>query len=172
MKKLNLIAAAILFASAGAQAAGTAQDTFDVSVNFTAGCSVQTASLDYSFNYTAFGAAQSKSGSTVFKCSRGLTPTFSFDNTPGGAQTGSSAVALNSPVTAEGVIKGIRYTISGATSKSQSGTSATAGANGTGGSDGTADLYTIGLSVDIAADQAGDNTSGSGTQTRTLTITY
>jgi len=170
MKKLSLIAAALVLASLGAHAA-TATDQFDVTVNFTAGCEVLTAASDFTFTYTAFGAAQSQTGSTVFRCTRGLTPTFSFDN-PGADQTGASNVALNSSVSAEGVIKGVRYTIAGATSKSTTGTAAAAGANGTGGSNGTADQYTIGLTVAIPGDQAGTGADGGGTHTRTLTISY
>ena len=66
----------------------------------------------------------------------------------------------------------VRYTIAGATSKSTTGTAAAAGANGTGGSNGTADQYTIGLTVAIPGDQAGTGADGGGTHTRTLTISY
>lgn len=170
MNKLSLIAAAIVLASAGVHA-GTTSDTVNVTVNFTAGCTVKTAAAPFAFTYTAFGIAQTQASTTVFQCTRTLTPTFSFDN-PGGAQTGAAAVALGTAVTAEGVIKGIRYTLSGATSKSVTGTAAAAGVGGTGGSDGTADEYTVALTAAIAGNQAGDGTTGSGTQTRTLTITY
>jgi hypothetical protein len=172
MKKLSLIAAAVVLASSGAFA-GTATDQFDVSIDFTGGCSVQTAVADFTFTYVAFGAAQSTTQSTVFKCSRGLTPTFSFDN-PGAAQTGATNVALATAVTGEGVIAGVRYTLSGATSRSTTGTAAAAGANGTAGTNGSADEYTVAITAAIPGNQAGTGAGGAGalTQTRTLTISY
>jgi hypothetical protein len=169
MKKLSL-AAALVLAMTGAQAA-TTDDSFDVRIDFTAGCTVLTTAKDFQFDYTAFGAAQSDTSSTVFRCTRGLTPTFAFDDT-GADQTGASNVALNSAVTAEGVIKGVRYRISGATSKSTTGNAAAAGVAGAVGSNGTADQYSVALTVSIPGDQAGDGADGFGTQTRVLTITY
>ena len=162
MKKLSLIAAALVLASSGAFAA-TATDTFDVTVNFTSSCSVKTAALDLSFTYTAFqGTDATDSASTVFECSRGLSPTFNFDNT-GANQSGTAANAA--AFSGAGVVKGLRYTLDGAASKTQTGTAATAAA------DGTADEYTVTIDGTIAQGQAGDPTGGA-TQTRTLTITY
>jgi spore coat protein U-like protein len=171
MKKLSLVVAAIALATTGAFAAGSAMDSFDVTVNFTGACSVQTAAADLAFTYTAFGAAQNKTTSTVFKCSRGLTPTFAFDDSSG-SQSGSAAAALGSAISAEGVIQGVRYTLGGSTAKSATGTAASAGANGAGGSDGSADEYTVSITADIAADQAGSGSGASGSQTRVLTIAY
>jgi hypothetical protein len=168
MKKLSFIALAIL-CSSGAYAA-TATDDFTVTVNFTGSCQVKTAAADLSFTYAAFDVAKSASTSSVFKCSRGLTPTFKFDQT-GVDQTGSAAAALGTDITAEGLIEGIRYTLSGATTKA-AGTAASAGTGGTGGSDGTADEYTIAISAAIAAGQAGTGTGATGVQTRVLTISY
>jgi hypothetical protein len=170
MKKLSLIAAAIALASSSAFAA-TTTDSFDVTVNFTGACAVKTAASDMSFNYTSFGAAQSTSTSTVFECSRGLTPTFQFDDT-GAAQTGSAAAALGTAISGEGVISGVRYTLAGTTAKTTTGTAASAGTGGTGGSNGTADEYTISITAAVPGNQAGSGTGASGTQTRTLTITY
>jgi hypothetical protein len=171
MKKLSLItAAAIALASASAFSA-TVPDSFDVTINFTGSCSVKTGAANLSFTYAAFGALQSQSTATVFECSRGLTPTFSFDN-PGGTQTGATDIALGTAVTGEGVISGVRYTLSGASSKSQTGTAASAGANGGTGSNGTADEYTVDITAAIPGGQAGSGASGVGTQTRTLTIKY
>lgn len=176
MKKLSLIAAAIILASAGARA-GTATDTVAVTVTFTGACAVKTAAAALSFTYTSFGAAQTASTSTVFKCSRGLTPTFSFDNTSA-TQTGASGVALAAAgLAAEGVIQGIRYTLAGTTSKSTTGTAAAAatfGATPTAGSDGSADEYTVAMTANIGAGQAGtgNGVAVAGTQTRTLTISY
>ena len=162
MKKLSLIAAALVLASSGAFAA-TATDTFDVTVNFTSSCSVKTATTDLSFTYTAFqGTDATAGGSTVFECSRGLTPTFNFDN-PGGNQTGSAASGTT--FTGAGVVKGLRYTLDGSASKTQTGDAATAAL------DGTSDEYTVTIGGTIAQGQAGDNAGGA-TQTRTLTITY
>ncbi|HEY0823660.1 MAG TPA: spore coat protein U domain-containing protein [Ramlibacter sp.] len=171
MKKLSLIAAA--FALAGASAfAATATDSFNVQINFTGTCSVKTAAKDFSFTYTAFGAAQSDVGSTVFECSRGLTPTFSL-NDNGGTMTGGSGVALAGTLNGEGVISGVLYTITASPTRTQTGTAAAAGAGGTGGTIGTADEYTVDLTVDIPGLQAGSGTGPTtGTHTRVLTITY
>ncbi len=171
MKKLNLIAAAILaVASSASMAAGSAADSFDVTITFTGSCSVKTAAADMAFTYASFDVAKSANTSTVFKCSRGLTPTFAFDNTVG---TSNGAQALATALSAEGVISGIRYTLGGTSSKSATGTAASAGVGGTGGSDGTADEYTVAISANIAGGQAGTGTGGSAvTQTRTLTISY
>jgi hypothetical protein len=170
MKKLSVIAAALVLACSSVYAVDVT-NSFTVTVGFTGSCQVKTAAGNLSFAYASFDVAKTASTSTVFKCSRGLTPTFKFDN-PGGAQTGSAAAALGGPITAEGVIEGVRYTLAGTTSKSTPGNAATAGANGAGGSNGTADEYTVGITADIAADQAGTGTGASGTQTRVLTITY
>lgn len=171
MKKLNLIAAALVLASSGAFAA-TETDNFVVSIDFTGSCSVKTgnAASDLSFTYAAFGAADSDTTTTVFECSRGLTPSFSFDNAAG--QTSNGLQALGTAITGEGVIAGIRYTMTATPSRTQTGTAASAGAGGTGGSDGTADEYTVGVTVDIAGGQAGSGSTASGSQTRVLTISY
>jgi hypothetical protein len=173
MKKLNLILAGLALAGAAttSMAATSVNDTFDVSITFTGSCSVKTAAADLPFTYNAFDTAKSATTATIFKCSRGLTPTFGFDNTVG---TSNGAQALATGLTAEGVISGIRYTLTGTSSRSTTGTAASAGTGGTGGSDGTADEYTVNIGAAIAAGQAGDGV-GSATavvQTRTLTITY
>jgi hypothetical protein len=155
MKKLSLIAAAIVLASSSAFAA-TVTDSFNVAVTFTGACTVKTAAADIAFTYAAFGAAQSTSTSTVFECSRGLTPTFKFDDTST-SQTGSAAAALGTDITGEGVTTG---------------SAASAGTGGTGGSDGSADQYTVSITADIAGNQAGTGASGSGTHIRVLTISY
>jgi hypothetical protein len=170
MKKLSLIAAAIVLASSSAFAA-TVTDSFNVAVTFTGACTVKTAAADIAFTYAAFGAAQSTSTSTVFECSRGLTPTFKFDDTST-SQTGSAAAALGTDITGEGVISGVRYTLSGSTAKTTTGSAASAGTGGTGGSDGSADQYTVSITADIAGNQAGTGASGSGTHVRVLTISY
>jgi len=171
MKKLNRIAAAMaLSAFAAGASAATATDDFIVSVNFTGGCTVKTAASDMSFTYVAFDTQKTGTATTVFQCSRNLTPTFSL-NDNGGSMIGSSAIAVGGTMTGEGVIAGIRYTLAGSVSRSQTGTPAAAG-TGTAGTDGTADEYTISLGAILAAGQAGTGLSGSGTHTRVVTITY
>ena len=171
MKKLTLIAAALLALGTTAFAA-TTTDTFNVSVSFTASCSVTTAAADLSFTYVGMQAgAETANTTTVFSCSRGLAaPTFAFDN-PGGAQTGSAAATAGTGITAEGVIKGLRYTLSATAPSATAGSAASAGANGTGGSNGTADTYSVAISANMPGGQAGD-ASGAASQTRTLTISY
>jgi hypothetical protein len=161
MKKLNLIAAALLLASSGAFA-GTASDSFDVTVTFTSSCSVKSAAADLAFSYTAFQATDAvKTASTVFECSRGLTPTFAFDT--GTDKTASAADAAT--ISGAGVVKGLNYTLDGTASKTQTGTAADTS------SIGTADEYTVSITGTIVQGQAGDPTGGA-TQTRVLTITY
>jgi hypothetical protein len=161
MKKLNLVAAALLLASSGAFAA-TASDSFDVTVNFTSSCSVKTPAADLSFSYTAFQTTDAvKTASTVFECSRGLTPTFQFDS--GTDKSASAADAAT--ISGAGLVKGLRYTLDGSASKTQTGTAADTSTIG------TADEYTVSITGTIVQGQAGDPT-GVATQTRTLTIAY
>ena len=169
MKKLSLIAAALTLATSGAFAAGSATSNFDVSVTFTSSCTVSAAAAPMAFVYTAFGAVQNKSTSTTFSCTRNLvTPTFSFDNTVG---TGSAA-ASSGTISGEGVIAGLRYTLSATVPTATAGTAASAGAGGTGGSNGTADTYGVSISAQMPGGQAGDATASAATQTRVLTIAY
>ena len=161
MKKLSLIAATLLLASSGAFA--QAVDTFNVNVAFTSACSVKTAAASLEFSYVAFGGAVTATPtSTVFQCTRGLGATFAFDN-PGGDATGSAANAAS--ISGAGVVKGLRYTMTGTASKTTTGADATAAAAG------TADEYTVAITGSMAGGQAGDD-SLSATQVRTLTISY
>ena len=170
MKTIRHLALAVLFASSAAHAVDVT-NSFNVSVAFTGACQVSTAASNLAFTYAAFGAADSKSTSTVFKCSRGLNPTFKFDDTDVN-QTGSAAANLGAAITGEGLISGIRYTLTGSSARSTSGVAAAAGAAGTGGKDGTADEYTVNITAAIAGNQAGNGASGSGTHVRVLTISY
>lgn len=171
MKKLNLLAAALLFASSGAFAAGSANDPFVVTINLTATCSVTTAAADMTFNYTAFQLGSTQNTSTAFTCSRGLTPKFRFDNT-GADQTGEIGANLAAAIKGEGVIAGVRYTLAGASSRA-AGTAASAGIGATAGSNGSADVYTVTIAATIPDNQAGDGTgTAAGSQTRTLYIEY
>jgi hypothetical protein len=172
MKKLSITAAAaaLTLFSASAFAATTLDSTFAVSVAFTSSCSVGT-TAPMAFTYTAFQAAAAPgSTSTVFTCTRGLTPSFKFDDVTADVQT-ASALASSGSITAEGVIKGLRYTLSAAVPTVSAGTVAKAGAGGTGGTNGTADTYTVNITGSIPGLQAGDPT-GARSQTRTLTISY
>jgi hypothetical protein len=173
MKKLNLILAGLALAGAAttSMAATSLSDSFDVNITFTGSCRVKTAAADFIYTYAAFDPnPRNDTHTTVFECSRGLAPTFAFDATNG---TSNGAKAVTVALKAEGVISGIRYTLTGNSSKSTVGTAASAGAGGTGGSDGSADEYSVDIVTDIAAGQAGTGAGGSAVaQTRTLTITY
>ena len=173
MKKFSLIAAAVLAFATSSASALTASDGFNVTVNFTAACKVKTAATNMNFNYTAFAAAQSKNTTTTFQCSRGLTPTFSFDNTSVDQTGAATPVAVGTLIKGEGTIAGVRYTLSGASTQTQAGTDAAAGVGGTGGTDGTAAEYNVVITADIAQ-QAGGATPAStgGTHARTLLVTY
>ena len=171
MKKLSLIAAALVLASAGASAATTG-DAFDVSVTLTSACSVTTAAADIAMTYTAFAAAASTgSASTTFSCTRGLTPTFQFDTTAVGATSSAADGTVGNTITSQGVLRGLLYTLSATVPAKTAGTAATAGAGGAGGSIGTADTYSLTINAAIPAGQAGDPT-GLANQARTLIITY
>lgn len=164
MKKLNIIAASLVLASSGAFAQSTASDNFNVTVTFTSSCSVKTAAADLAFSYTAFQADdETETASTVFQCSRGLSPTFAFDT--GAGKAASAAAAAGTQITGGGIVRGLRYTLTGDATKTQTGTAATASA------DGTADEYTVAISGAIAGGQAGDPTQAN-TQARTLIISY
>lgn len=163
MKKLSMIAATLALATSSAFAA-TVGDDFVVSVTLTSACSVKTAAGDLAFTYTAFGAADTQTTSTVFQCTRGLAPTFQFDNVDANESAGAAA-AVGNTITAAGVVQGLRYSLTGTPSKSATGTAATAA------TDGTADEYTVNISGTIAAGQPGDPTAPA-TQTRTISIIY
>ena len=170
MKKLSLLAAALVLASAGASAATNVDSTFNVSVTFTSSCSASVTN-DIAFTYTAFQTtAATGSTNTVFTCSRGMTPTFMFDDTTADVQTGSAA-AGSGTLSAEGVIKGLRYRLTAAVPAATAGTAAKAGAAGAVGTNGTADTYSFTINGSIPAGQAGD-AAGSASQLRTLTLIY
>lgn len=171
MKKLTILAAALTLATSSY--ALSIGDTFNVGVTFTSSCSVSTAAADIAMTYTAFAAAASTgSASTTFTCSRGLSPTFQFDVGGAGVQTASAAASTGN-ITAEGLIAGLRYTLTAAVPTVSAGTAAAAGAAGTGGTNGTADTYSLTINANIPAGQAGDGNAATAiSQTRTLTIVY
>jgi len=171
MKKLSLIAAALL-AFGSTAFAGTASDTFAVAVTFTSACTVSSAASDLSFTYTGLqsGDATDSTGIT-FSCTRNfVNPTFAFDDTD--AVRTASTAASSGTITAEGLLKGLRYTLSAAVPTVVDGTDAAAGAGGTGGDNGTADAYTLTINATMPGGQAGDNTAGATTHNRTLTISF
>lgn len=172
MKKLSLIAAALVLASSGASAA-TVGDQFDVSVTLTSACSVTTAAANIAMTYTAFAVLPSTgTASTTFSCTRGLTPSFQFDTTAAGATSSAASNTVGGTITSQGVLKGLLYTLSATVPAKAAGTAASAGVGGTGGSIGTADTYSLTINASIPAGQAGDGPNGAGNQARTLIISY
>jgi spore coat protein U-like protein len=172
MKKLSIIAAAAALTLFSASAStATLDSTFAVSVTFTSLCTVGTTAAINFGAYQAFRATDATgTTSAVFSCSKGLTPSFKFDDATADVQT-ASALASSGTITAEGVIKGLRYTLSAAVPTVTPGTAAKAGAAGVNGVNSTADTYSMTINGTIPALQAGDP-SGGASQTRTLTISY
>ncbi len=177
MKKIALIAAmaATLVSSFSVQAA-TATGDFNVSLNLVAQCRLQTTTTPtIAFgDYTAFTTtAGSGSAGLIFECTRGFTarPTVAFDTT-----NGTTSATSNGTATGEGVLSGLRYTLSVAAVNAAAGNAATAGSGGTGGSNGTADTYSYTINGAIPAGQAGTCAAGStncaSSHVRTLIITY
>ncbi|AMO22882.1 hypothetical protein GCM10027034_33740 [Ramlibacter solisilvae] len=175
MKKFTLIAAALAFSAAAS--AGTDQTNFNVSVSVTPVCKIKTGASDINFGtYTPFTQTTitlANATSATFRCSHGLTPTIGFDASD--AARTASATGTGAP-TAEGVLAGLRYTMTGSTvaaalSAGSAGTVAVAGAGGTGGVDSVAKEYTFSISAVMAGGQAGD-TSGTTSHQRTLMMTY
>lgn len=171
MKKLSLLAAALVLASSGAHAAQQSSQ-FNVVMTFSSLCSVSVGATAINVTYAPFQAgAATGSTSATFQCSRGLAPTFSFDDSgAGSAQTGGAAQLVGTAFTGEGVLKGIRYTLTGGVTKT-AGTAASAGSGATAGSDGTADSYAVNVNLNANPNQAGDP-AGSNSQTRTIYINY
>jgi hypothetical protein len=169
MKKLALIAAAAATLFGSSAFAATVGDSFDVTINLSTACTI-TGGLDVSIAYTAFQAGNGTgSTSPVINCTRGLAPTAVVFNDNAGTMTSSAAGAS---VTGEGVINGLRYTMSTSLPTVAAGTAASAGAGGTGGSNGTADTYSMTINVVVPSGQAGSGAGGAASQTRTLTVTY
>lgn len=166
MSKFSLVAAAALvLVSAQAMAAGTAPQNFDVTVTLTSKCQVKgTPAPVVAFGaYTAFGAAPAPAtASIVFECTRGLAaPTAAFD-----VVNGTSSASGAAP-TGEGVVAGLKYTLSAAGSQTLAGAAPVAG-----GAAGSAQEFTWVVTGNMAGGQAGTDTAGAATQQRTLTISY
>ena len=154
MKKLALTAALALAGLVAAPAhAATTDNNFNVTVNLTSACLVNTAATALNFGaYTAFGSAATPAPTTsiTFKCTRGLTISgVAFD-------TGSGA----------GVVAGLNYGMSVGTVATAAGTAATASVTG------TADVLTYVVTGSMVAGQAGAGAGGAASSARILTITY
>lgn len=158
MKKILSIAALSLLSlssllTAPVQAAGTSVGTFDVQVNLTSACKINTGSataLDFGA-YTALGAsAPAPTANIKFDCTRGLAiSSVAFD-------TGSG----------KGVVAGLNYDMTVAPVSKAAGTAATATVTG------TADVLTYMVTGSMATGQAGAGAGGAATDVRTLTISY
>jgi Spore Coat Protein U domain len=180
MKKIALIAASVAALASMAPAhAATATGNFTVGLTLISQCRLVAGSPAIAFgNYTAFtGTALTGNTSISFECTRGFTarPTVSFDD----GANGTSSATTNGTATGEGVLSGLRYTLSVAAVNvsGTGGTNATAGVGGTGGSDGTPDTYSYTINGTVPAGQAGTCATGGATNcaashTRVLTITY
>jgi Spore Coat Protein U domain len=172
MKKIALIAALGLMGMGSAFAqATTVGSSFIVQVNLTSKCQVKTAGTALDFgNYTAFGNTHTSAPTTsiVFECTRGLAPTVAFNT-----DNGTSSLA-NTTATGEGVLAGLRYTLSVAAPSVSLGAAATAGANGVNGSNGGADERTYIVTGGMDANQAGACTSGTctGSHQRQLIVSF
>lgn len=169
MKKIISIVAmgavSALFSQSGV--AATTSANFTTSVTLTSKCRVKTGSDNQTLsfgNYEAFSAATVNATSIHidFECTRGFNaaPNVEFDT---GADKTSSAAGATA--TGEGVIAGLRYTMSVTAGARTTGTAATTADIG------TPDTYRYTISGAMEANQAGTS-SALGTQARVLTITY
>ena len=154
MKKLALTACLVLAGLIASPAlAATTDNNFNVTVNLTSACLVNTAATALNFGaYTAFGSAATPAPTTsiTFKCTRGLTISgVAFD-------TGAGA----------GVVAGLNYGMTVGTVANAAGTAATAAVAG------TADVLTYVVTGSMLAGQAGAGAGGAASSARVLTITY
>ena len=173
MKQRLAIVIMGLAALASSAQAGTVDQTFTVSANFTPTCvsnNVSAPALNFG-TYTAFGSAgtAAPTATVSFKCSRALPLVSAVFDTAADASAGTAGATP----TGAGLIAGLRYTLTtAAANKSITGTAATTLAAG------TADVFDYVVTGAMAEGQAGCTGSGntgdrcSATQTRTLTLTY
>jgi hypothetical protein len=160
--KAGLVAA--LFALAGAASAQvTASKGISVTATLTSKCQVATGSagaITMAFGtYVAFvGPATAPQQTVNFECTRGLSaaPTFAWDTT-------------NGTNTGEGVIAGLRYSLTATNGTVSTGTAPDlAVANDLG----TPTVRPVLIDGTMPAGQAGTDSSGPQTQVRTLTVTF
>lgn len=172
MKKLLPRAALSLLAlsslvTAPLQAATTTSG-FNVTVNLTSMCQINTAAAALNFGtYTAFGSAGTPAPTTAitFQCTQGFAPTtVALDTTP----TLSTAGAAGLTTSGGGVIAGLLYSLSVAGVVSTTGSAATT----TAGSGFDTKSYTI--TGGMASGQAGLSSTATlaATQARVLTLTF
>ncbi len=173
MKKIALAAALASAAllSVSSVHAVDVPAAFTVQVGLTSKCQIQTAATTIDFGtYVAFGAAGTPAPTTAvtFECTRGLVPTVAFDVT-NGTTSASAATA-----TAEGVLTGLRYTLSVAAPVVGAGTIATAGVGGVGGGNGTAATRAYTITGGMPSGQAGNCATATctGSHSRSLIVTY
>ena len=167
MKKLLIAttaALAVMSAAAPVQAA-TVTGGFNVTVNLTSVCTMATIGA-LAFTYTAFGgAATATPTNAVLTCTRGLTGVTANFNS--GTDMTADPAAANA--VGAGVVSGLRYDIS-TTNVTATGNAATTIDSG------TADTRTYTIAGTMPAGQAGTCITGpglcTGTQARTLTVTY
>lgn len=169
MKHIQLIAkagfaAAVLALAGAASAQVTASKAITVSATLTSQCRVASSSsgaITLPFGtYVAFSASPvAATQQTVnFECTRGLTgtPSFAWDTTNGAAN-------------GDGVIAGLRYSLTAATGTATAGT---APALATAGDIGTPSSRPVTIDGSMPAGQAGTDSTGAQTVSRTLTVTF
>lgn len=151
------VIAAVVSCAGVVSAQVTAAKNINVTVTLTPQCRVATGSsgtIALAFGtYTAFGAAVDATPATVnFECTRGrvAAPTFAWD----GAE-------------AFGTVNGLRYTLDTTNGTLVAGAEPTAGSST---SIGSPDTRPVTINGNMPAGQAGN--SGTGSATRTLTVTF
>jgi hypothetical protein len=165
MKKI-LTAAAVAAAFAivpNAQAAGTANNNFNVTTTLTSQCTATnsgTQTVDFG-TYIAFqGTAQTGTPvNLLFQCTRGFSPTSAAFDTVNGTAAGV------------GLITGLQYTLTAAAPTSTPGTAASTAAGGIG----TGDIKTYAITGTMPPGQAGDCAGATCTPAavlRTLIVTF
>jgi hypothetical protein len=167
MKKIALIAALGLMGATSAMAQ-TVTGTFNVNVNLTSACRVSTGgtpSLDFGA-YTAFQASPNMpTVGMSFECTRNLgAPNIQFD-----APAWGTAALAGTTTSGEGVLAGLRYTMTVAAPTVNAGTAPNLL---TPGNIGTPASYTYTISGNMAAGQAGSTPTGPQSHQRTLTISF
>jgi hypothetical protein len=162
MKKLLLASLALVAISAQA---GTTATMFDVTATTTATC---VAGVAPSTPAVAFGAYPAFSASAVASLS-GFTATVDCTRSMTSAPVASfDAFAGTKLATGQGIVAGLNYSLTATAAAVVPGAEPTATA---GAHNGTPDTYGFTVSGSIPAGQAGSATA-SGTQARTLTITF
>jgi len=179
MKVFRVVAAAAVVVSSSsgfAQSTTVQSGAFSVSVSVTPVCGVKTNASNVDFGtYTPFTNADvTRSTAVVFRCSQGITPTsVALVNTSGTAGQYWSSVAGNGAQSAEGVIKGLRYTLgipSISDALSSAGTAASV-SNGS-GNNSTAKEYTFSVTAFLPGSQAGSSTVVDNSHSWRLDLVY